>query len=119
VLQTMAHTEVPYEILQQELGSRGVTAAEPSVILGIAPWHPQRFGGLDMKRVRLTASESHTVMPWGFTLHVHEEDARISSSFDASLYDRTGVCRFLDRYARLLDAIATHPDRPVEILLAE
>jgi amino acid adenylation domain-containing protein len=119
VLQTMAHTEVPYEILQQELGSRGVTAAEPSVILGIAPWHPQRFGGLDMKRVRLTASESHTVMPWGFTLHVHEEDARISSSFDASLYDRAGVCRFLDRYARLLDAIATYPDRPVEILLAE
>jgi len=95
VLQTMACTEIPYEILQQELRDRGVAIVELRVFLHIGRSRPQGPRSLDMATVPLRGTETCTAMPWGFSLHVHEEDGGSNcwASFDAGLYDPAGVRR--------------------------
>ena len=119
VLETMAHAEVPFELLQQELRGRGVAVGELRVILGIAHLRPLDSGSLDIKRLSLPRTQANTVMPWGFSLHIQENgDGKSSASFDASLYDPDGVRRFVERYGRFLDAIAADADHTVEFLLS-
>jgi hypothetical protein len=110
-------TEIPYELLRQELRSRNVVLPPIQVLFHMSTHRLNlRFAGLRLTPMR----RCEPFMPWGFTMahdaNDEERDCRVT--FDARIYDPPGVRVFVARYKRLLDAVSRHPDRSLQELLA-
>jgi acyl carrier protein len=116
-----ANCDIPREQLEEELQRLGIAAPEVHAIFG-APMGEMRadmhFGGLTLSRPDWRPSVA--VMPWGFSLNLHEHaNTQVCvTTFDAAIYDPNAVRRFVDRLHEFLDAISRHPDLPVSGLLA-
>jgi acyl-CoA synthetase (AMP-forming)/AMP-acid ligase II len=112
-----AHGEVPYELLREELQSRGVTPPRIGVMFDWAEQtSPMRLGAVEMTWLERAAP----TMPWGFSMFMdkHNEERSCSVLFDASLYDPEAVRSFVARFKRLLDRAARSPDDPICQLLS-
>ena len=111
-----SRSEIPYELLCDELRNQGVSPPEIRVIFGISDHTaPVRLGD-----VKLTWLDRHMeTMPWGFSLKFdqHNEHARCRVDFDARIYDPPSVNAFIDRFVRFLDAASRHPDLTLSQLL--
>lgn len=94
-----------------------MSAGSTLLIFAMSAEHPdQHFGGLSISN----EFWSYATMPWACTSYI---DARKPENckvdFDAHLYDVERVRDFVDRYVRLLDAIALNPDVQVAQLLRD
>ena len=113
---TSAHGDVPYELLCGELRSRGVSPPEIHVMFYAAEQtSAMRLGKVEMTWIR----RASPVMPWGFSMFMDKqnEDRFCQTMFDANLYERDAVRRFIGRFQSLLDVASRHPDRTVGQLL--
>lgn len=107
VLDTSAHSKLPWECLIRELRSRGVPALQPSA--SFSSWSSvehARFGGLEIEPMPRPCGESRS-----FRLGVnrHYEADRCWADFDPRLTDAVEVERFLARLQLLIAAICQQP----------
>jgi Condensation domain len=115
--ETYAHGALPYELLREQLRSRGLTAPRIDVMFDWAEQaSPARMGAVEMTWLERAAP----AMPWGFSMFMdkHRENRSCCVLFDATLYDPAAVRAFVDRFKRLLHAAAQSPDDTVSQLLA-
>jgi amino acid adenylation domain-containing protein len=118
LLETEARTEIPYELLRAEFQRDGIGLPEIRVLFDIETYHPAvRLGGAELTMLQ----RRWLRMPWGFTLRFRptEPERGCEAFFDAGLYDGAGVAAFMDRLARLLEAIARSPEAAIAALVAE
>ena len=116
VLDVLAHSELPFERLVEELS--------PERSLGHAPLFqvffqlrnvPKReveFPGLFMSPFQVDPG----VTPFDLSLELWESANGMNCSLDFSLdlFDRATARRLVDRYRLLLEAVAAGPGRPIE-----
>lgn len=114
-----ARGEIPYEQLCEDLHKLGACPPEIRVIFqtDVRLDNPG-FGGLDVtKLVRRGA-----FMPWGFKIVFYRGGGvaeMCRTSFDARLYEPSGVRQFVSRLVGFLDLASRQPDLPLARLLAE
>jgi Condensation domain len=108
VFETKMRSGLPYETLCKQLRATGVQPPEMQIVFMMSSYHSdQHFGELT------TCNEFWSVgeMPGVCMVYVDEqkpENCRVH--FDASRYDRNGMRTMLDRYLRLLEAVAREPE---------
>jgi hypothetical protein len=119
VTETSAHTEIPYERLQEELAGRGSAPPKLEAIFSAGDGggdhlQSRRFAGLEIS----TPGSTMDGVPPAFTLGIDRwSEAEICLAyFDARVHDPEGVRAFLDRFERLAAAACEHPDRPLRDL---
>jgi hypothetical protein len=116
MLDTRAHTELPYPELTRELRSRRTHVPPIEIIFASVEVNPAVcFGGLKIDRL----NRRHGSMPWELTFNVdrwHERDGFLTT-FNACKHDPVGIRSFLAGYNRLVLAVGAEPDRPVGELL--
>jgi amino acid adenylation domain-containing protein len=108
--EAIAHSDLPYQHLCEELLDSGVVPPEINAIFSTRQPMPElSFGEAEVPHPGLIA------MPWGFSFVVHQgnEASRCQVTFDAHLYDPAAVRRFVDRYTGLAEAAASRPDEPL------
>jgi amino acid adenylation domain-containing protein len=117
VSQAMAHSEIPYQTLLQELTARGVSPPIFRIVFHSFVLARMALSGLEVSMV----DRGYTQMPAGFTVtfREHDEDRDCSVAFDAGRYDPALVQRFVDRFIRLLDTAVDCPHQSVESLVAD
>jgi acyl carrier protein len=114
-----AHCDLAHQDLREELRRSGIATPEIRMIFA-APLaqarSEQRFAGVMLRRPKLKLVSG---MPWGFTLELHEHDARpeLRATFDAARYDPAGVRRFMMHLLQLVETIVRTPDLPLRDLL--
>jgi hypothetical protein len=129
VLDAESRSEIPYDVLRDELSRDGRNLPEIRVIFHVSShqWTTE-FAG-----VRLAWSEpQRTQIPWGFTLNLDDQNEQEHNQhgdpggqehcrvvFDPRVYDPGGVRHFVELYKRLLDAISQHADWSLGDLLAK
>jgi non-ribosomal peptide synthetase component F len=107
---TTTHAVIPHEEIGRELRTLGLTMPEIRlIVLSTTTGPPIRFAGLTLSHTS-TAVKS---MPWGFTLNLGGDDVRSLATFDAHIYDPSGVRSLIDQYRQFLGAVARHPDTPM------
>jgi amino acid adenylation domain-containing protein len=114
--ETSAHTEIPYELLREELGKRGPTPPELQAIFssgdgGGERKRPRRFAGLELT----SPGGAFDGMPPEFTFGVDRfaEADMCLAYFDPRVHDPAGVRAFLERFGRVAAEASAHPDRPI------
>jgi acyl carrier protein len=110
-----AHGDVPYEELSRELSAQRATLPEIRVIFNMLTYHPAlRFADLQLT----FGDRREQTMPWGFTIRLDpwNRSNGCRANFDAGIYDPAGVCEFVERYKKLLDAVSRQPDVPLRKL---
>jgi amino acid adenylation domain-containing protein len=116
VFETRTHSELSYEEVKQQLRADGIEPPEIEIIFAMSSDHSdQHFGNLVMSNELWSVGK----MPWGCQFYVEAqkpENCRVH--FDAGVYDRNGIRAMLDRYFRLLEAVAHEPELPIGKLLA-
>jgi len=121
VMGAEAHSEIPIEELRKELQALGVASPYVQIIFA-APEAGDIETDIQFAGLRLTLSEfpAPAVMPWGFSVIVHERNGvqECATTFDAGRYDPALVRGFIGRLHELLDAVSRQPDRPIGELLA-
>jgi non-ribosomal peptide synthetase component F len=116
VIDTSPHSDFPYEALCEQLRSDGIVPPEIRLIFNPTDVPPMRLSGLELTPLRRT----YEAMPWGFTLGLdrRREASECGVAFDARIHDPAGVRGFLDRFQALAAEVCTHPDRPLDAVLA-
>jgi hypothetical protein len=112
VADVQAQAEIPYEQLCEELRKQGLNPPEVRAIFSVTDPTEVVQGG----DIELTALERRReVMPWGFTLTFEQylDRHRCCVEFDAGIYDPEGVRGLLGRFFHFLDAVSSHPHRPL------
>jgi len=112
-----ANSFIPHDELRNELHHRGIELPYIQVIFSATRRDTAvQMGDMTVKRGRKSLV---TTMPWGFSLNFDENDEvqNCRVSFDAHIYNPTGVLRFIERFKRLLDAVSRHSDKTLEELL--
>jgi amino acid adenylation domain-containing protein len=118
VIETSAHSELPYGELCDELLRQGVTPPAIRAIFGVSTQPPpMSFGGLDVAQVKRV----YESMPWSFSCGINPwfEHSNCVATFDARTYDTGAVRSFVANLKGLLGEVCARPDEPVERLLRE
>jgi hypothetical protein len=106
---------LPYGVLVPQLLATGVQPFTQIVFMQSSDHSDQRFGGLAV----CSEKSSVGVMPNGCTFYVDQQKSEnCYVQFDPGLYDRKGMRMMMDRYIRLLEAIAREPQLPIGKLQA-
>lgn len=112
------NSDIPYEMLAEELRVRGAKCPQISIIAGVSA----SLDFVDTDEVSITAfrEENAARMPWGITfLFVQDRwEFDLKVLFDATLYDPLLVRRFIQRYERLLDLMSRFPEGPLRDIVA-
>jgi len=117
VFEAMAHGDLPCNSIYEELRASGIELPDLLFYFTISREHfDQHFGGL------VISDEFWQIatMPSGRMVYIDErrpENCRIN--FDANRYDRKVMSAMLDRYLRLLEAVAREPELPIGKLLMD
>jgi Condensation domain len=116
VFETRTHSELSYEQIKLQLLADGIKPPDRGFIFAMSSDHSdQRFGNLAMgKEVRSIGK-----MAFGCQFYVEAqkpENCRVY--FDAGVYDRNEMRVMVNRYLRLLEAVAHEPELPIGKLLA-
>jgi len=116
VSQTMAHSEIPGQMLRDELAARGVRAPAVRVLCQSFVLARPALSGLDVSIV----DRGYMRMPMAFTLtfREHDEDRDCSVAFDAEHYDPLRIRGFVDRFIGVLEAAVEAPHSLLENLVA-
>jgi non-ribosomal peptide synthetase component F/acyl carrier protein len=117
VLETERHGTIPYEHLCDEMRAQGVVPPEIRMIFASAQAQkPVRLGEVEMTLLDRKIES----MPWGFNLRLDQREGigNCLLAFDAGLYHPEGARAWTDRLNRLLEAVASSPDRLIADLLA-
>lgn len=117
ISETQLHSEIPYELLGNELKKSGVTLPKFQAIFDVTYQNALvQIGDLEVTRLELPPQN----MPWGFSLRFdpYDEEHCCRLTFDASLYHPARVRKWLAQFINLLDAVSEHPDWIVGKLLA-
>jgi amino acid adenylation domain-containing protein len=115
VFEAMAHGDLPCNSIYEQLRASGIEPPDLQFYFTISRDHSdQHFGGL------VISDEFWQIatMPSGCMVYLDErkpENCRIN--FDAKRFDRKEMSAMLDRYLRLLEAVAREPDLPIGTLL--
>jgi hypothetical protein len=115
VFEATERAELPYDNIREHLRASGVELPEMLFYFTMTRSNSdQHFGSL------VISAEFWSVgtMPSGCTVFVDEqkpENCRVN--FDANIHDREALQSMLDRYLRLLRAVADNPESPLEKLL--
>ena len=115
VFETRSRSEFPYHKICEELQALGVTPLGVEITFMSSSDHTEQcFGNLTI------TGEFWDVgtMPSGCTVYLDERmRGNCRLNFDARQYHRDGMRMMLDRYLRLLEAVARMPELPVGKLL--
>ena len=117
VFDATAHGDLPCNSIYEELRASGIELPDLLFYFTISREHfDQHFGGL------VISDEFWQIatMPSGRMVYIDErrpENCRIN--FDANRYDRKVMSAMLDRYLRLLEAVAREPELPIGKLLMD
>jgi len=115
VFEATTRGELPHHIINEHLRASGVELPKPQFYFAISRDHSdQCFGGLVVSDDFWKAG----TMPSGCMIYVDErrpENCRVN--FDANVYDKASMCVMLNRYLRLLEAVAREPHLPMRTLL--
>jgi amino acid adenylation domain-containing protein len=128
VLDAEAHSEIPYDVLLDELYRDGKSLPEIKIIFHVS----SHQWTIEFADIRLTWSEpQRESIPWGLTMNLDDQNEQEKCRehdqskqehcrvvFDPRMYDPSGVRVFVERYKRLLDAVSRHPDKTLADLLA-
>jgi amino acid adenylation domain-containing protein len=108
VFETLAHGEIPFEKVREELQAAGIKPPEIQIHFMLSRDHPdQRFGNLVMS----AEAPFVVAMPLACTVYVDEKKPEnCQVRFDAGHYERYEMRALLDRYLRLLQAAAREPE---------
>ena len=116
MLEALAHSDVPFEKLVEEL--------RPERLLGNGPFFQvffqlRNFPEREAEFPGLSASPfvvDPGVTPFDLALELWETRAGLGCSLDYSLdlFERQTASRLVDRYRTLLEAVVADPDRPIE-----
>lgn len=110
VTQTKTRSEIPYDLLCEELHRGGSPPPEIRAIFSLrGRWPPLEPAGLELD----APDYRRTGMPWGFTFggDPHRERERCSVSFDPRIYDPEAVRDFAERHAALVHRVVAKPNR--------
>jgi non-ribosomal peptide synthetase component F len=110
VFEATTRGELPYDRLR----ASGVEPPEIEFYFTMLTDHTQHFGNLAISEEFCTVG----TMPWKCMFDIDEqkpENCRVN--FDANIYDRNEMRAMLDRYLRLLEAVAREPELPIGKLL--
>jgi hypothetical protein len=110
VIETKAHSEIPYDRLCEELHRSGTPPPEMSAMFQIGGrWPPIESDGIEFGPPRYTTRG----MPWGFIFLIdpYRESERWVAKFDARIYDPDAVRGFLERYQSLVRCVLRKPRR--------
>ena len=110
VIETKAHSEIPYDRLCEELHRSGTPPPEMSAMFQIGGrWPRLESDGIDFGPPRYTTRG----MPWGFIFLIdpYRERERWVAKFDARIYDPEEVRGFLERYRGLVTGVLRKPRR--------
>jgi hypothetical protein len=117
VATSATHSAIPYEEVREALTQRGVAPPAIQILFHVSRHRSAvRLG--DARLVTLPTQFSG--MPRGFSMNLdqHNEDRNCRITFDASIYEPSGVHALIDGYRRLLDAVSRQPDLPIATLLS-
>ena len=114
-LEAYAHQDVPFERVVEELAPWREMARTPlfqvMLILQNAPREPVVLPGLELEELELDTGTAK----FDLTLDAREvgDGLALVAEYDADLFDATTVERLLERYLRVLAAVAERPETPV------
>lgn len=116
VFETEAHAGLPYEELYEQSRAAGMKPPGARVTFYIsADLAEQRIGDLTVSRFPHSVGK----MPWGCQVFVDQrqpQNCRVH--FDAGLYPRAAMQAMIDRYVRLLENAARHPELSIGALVS-
>jgi len=116
LFETEKHADIPYEQLNDALRAMGLKVPGARILFALPSDHTEhQFGGLAVRRLPNPIGR----MPRGCQFFVDErnpENCRVD--FDANRYDHTRMRAMVDRYVRLLEIAARHPDLTIGRLVA-
>ena len=110
VIETKAHSEIPYDRLCEELHRSGMPPPEMSAMFQIqGGWPRLESAGIEFDPpIYITMG-----MPWGFAFLIdpHREGERWVAKFDARIHDPDAVRGFLERFQCLVKGVLRKPRR--------
>ena len=117
VFETETRSELPYEVVEQQLRAEGIEPLEIEIVFATLGDHcDQHFGNLTISYELGIVGR----MPWGCQVYLDsEKPENCCVHFDAGGYKRNGMRLMLDRYLKLLEAAAREPELPISKLLAK
>src|SRR5262249_40284047 len=128
ILEAYAHSEIPYEMLCDELRRHRETVPEIKAIFHV---FRHQTWTIDFANIRLIRTQGkQETIPWGFTLVVDDQNETkcqiddqhtqelCQVAFDPRIYDPSDVRIFVERYKQLLDCASRNPNTPLSELLA-
>jgi amino acid adenylation domain-containing protein len=115
VFETLAHSELPFDTIQKQLQAKGIKPPETEITFMLSRDNPeQQFGNLAV----INDIFSVGTMPWGCMFYVDEKaPVNCHVRFDANRCDQKDMRALLDRYLRLLEAVARQPAASMGTLL--
>jgi GT2 family glycosyltransferase len=113
-----AHGEIPQRLLDEAIARTGSALPPVEAIFSVST-NRRRFQIADIE-VTENCRIAPPTMPWGFSLSLDEAvgGPGCRATFDARRYDPSAVRLFVERFSRLLDAVAQNPELIVSELLA-
>jgi len=114
VFETMAHSDLPFHTIAEQLQTSGVKLPECPVVFMVSSYRSdQHFGDLAISNEFWSVGK----MPKGCTFYLDRKPENCLVNFDANLYDPNGMRALLDRYHRLLEIVARQPEQPIRTML--
>ena len=114
VFETVRHSDIPFHTIAEKLQASGVKVPECPIVFMMSSYlSDQHFGSLTISNEFWSVGK----MPVGCTFYLDRKPENCLVNFDANLYDRNGMRVLLDRYHRLLEAVAREPELPIRTLL--
>jgi amino acid adenylation domain-containing protein len=115
VFETLAHGELPFETIQEQLRPVGTRPLQTDILFMLSREDSdQHFEDLSISSEPFTAG----AMPHTCTIYVDaEKSENCQMRFDAALYGRKNMKALLDLYLRLLVIVAGQPNLPIGKLL--
>jgi hypothetical protein len=110
VAEAKARSEMPYELLAEELRRGGTPPPELNALFYLrSRWPDLRVAGIELGPPRYTI----VGMPWGFSFIIdpNRESDWCLTMFDARIHDPKGVRSFIERYRRFAARVVAKPSR--------
>ena len=109
VMEVQSRADLPFELLMEDLEKQGSSSPEVKAIFSVSDqMAPIQGASIEV----VTLPRKYNTMPWGFTLTMDRwnESQGCQMLFDARIYKPARARNMLERYAMLLQKIASQPD---------
>ena len=112
LLDIAAHSEIPYELLADELRARGFTPPPIRAIVQGMNTRPYKLPGVTLERL----PRATPVHPWGFTIDFTPVDTagNMLLLFDPREHDPAVVRTFIDQFCALATEVCANPAATLE-----